>query len=89
MTTQDETYHGWSNYETWIVNTWLTDDLEASHALDEIVRAREQVANRAYRVEALVQATFDFPVTGLGADLVASALSRVNWQEIVTNHQGD
>lgn len=73
MTTRDETYHGWSNYETWIVNTWLTDDLEASHALDEIVRAREQVANRAYRVEALVQATFDFPTTGLGADLVGSA----------------
>lgn len=76
MTTQDGTYHGWSNYETWIVNTWLTDDLEASHALDEIARTTD---GDAYRVEALVHATFDFPTTGLVADLVGSALSRVNW----------
>lgn len=36
MTTQDETYHGWSNDETWAVNTWLTNHPEASRALDTI-----------------------------------------------------
>lgn len=36
MTAQDETYHGWSNDEMWTVNTWLTNDPEASRALDTI-----------------------------------------------------
>lgn len=26
MTTQDRTYNGWSTYETWLVNLWITND---------------------------------------------------------------
>ncbi len=39
---QDETYNGWSNYPTWAVNLWLSND----RALYE--QAREMAGQAAY-----------------------------------------
>jgi len=66
MTTDDTTYNGWTNYETWVTNMWLTAEPETSRALDAIVQAPgEGRGVRAEEVKDLVQAAYDFPTTGL------------------------
>ena len=34
----DETYNGWKNYPTWVVNLWLSNDEGSYHATHEVVR---------------------------------------------------
>jgi len=90
MTTEDTTYNGWTNYETWATFSWLTADPETCQALDAIVQApRAGRGIRAEEVKELVHAAYDFPTTGLLADLLTAALDRVNWEEIVASHLDD
>lgn len=35
----DETYNGWTNYETWLVNLWLTNDEGSYDVVRETVEA--------------------------------------------------
>ncbi len=90
MTTEDTGYHGWSTYETWVTYTWLTDNPETCRALDAIVQAPGAGRGiRAEEVKELVMTVYDFPTTGLLADLLGAALDRVNWEEIVASHLED
>ena len=89
-----QSYNGWANHATWCVNLWLendepyyrywrraaqdarseaeeTDDLEcAVHLLAD--RMKEEISESAP------------PVTGVWADLMASAMADVDWHEIAT-----
>ena len=59
-------------------------------ALDTIVQAPGAGRGvRAAEVKDLVHAAYDFPTTGLAADLLTAALDRVNWEEIVASHLDD
>jgi len=90
MTAEDATYNGWTNYETWATFRRLTADPETCRALDAIVQApRAGRGIRAEEVKEPVQAAYDFPTTGLLADLLMAALDRVNWEEIVASHLDD
>ena len=41
------TYNGWSNYETWNVNTWLTNDQGTQRMVDAMAREHfESAADR-------------------------------------------
>lgn len=71
-------YSGWSSYETWLVNLWLTNDEGSYYALNDCGNAKE--------VEELVNNIMeDVDRSGLLWDLVSSALSSVDWQEIFEN----
>jgi len=85
----DTTYNGWTNYETWCVNLWLTN--EDTRWLDEL--ADEMLGELDGDVVAAVAELADYlaeqhdeavppEVTGVFADLLGSALRRVNWHEI-------
>jgi len=88
MTTEDTTYNGWTNYETWVTNMWLTAEPETSRALDAIVQASGAGRGvRAEEVKELVMTVYDFPTTGLVADLLTATLDRVDWGAIVAAHQ--
>ncbi len=90
MTAEDIGYHGWANYESWATFRWLTADPETCQALDAIVQApRAGGGIRADQVKELVTTVYDFPTTGLLADLLTAALDRVNWEEIVASHLED
>ena len=38
MTTTDETYNGWKNYETWNVSLWINNDQGDQEAAIDVIR---------------------------------------------------
>lgn len=79
----DKTYNGWSTYETWLVNLWLTNDMQ-----DEDLTASVKEANTTYEAKEILKDYVEerMPeIEGLFADLLRGALSEVNWYEIIKN----
>lgn len=83
----DETYNGWTNRETWLVNLWLTNDQVTSEAANEICR-HESVDLAQVRLEDFVSDMYEGQ-TGLIRALLDSALVRVDWLEIVESFRAD
>lgn len=79
MTT--ETYNGWTNRETWLVNLWLTNDEATYNDVREGLTELNGFEAQEW-LEGYVDDMHD-NVTGMIADLLNTALSRVNWPEIV------
>lgn len=89
----DDTYNGWANRETWLVNLWVTSDPGLSDAVAETVadtidRVAEQWVPRAAgeAICELVAGWWDDDASdymrGLWGDLVGTALGRVDWEAI-------
>lgn len=81
-------YNGWTNYETWLVNLWTDgDDYVTELANDERYEYDFQ------RGDALKDHVSEFYLQGsdmasdLAADLIKSALSEVNWSEIIESRK--
>lgn len=78
-----EGYNGWTNYETWAVNLWLSNDEGSYNTLIETVRGHTEddaaVAVREW-VEDMNPLADD---ASLFSDLLTTALQGVNWREIV------
>jgi len=69
-----ETYNGWTNRETWLVNLWLTNDEETYNQAKEL----ELVSDLQKFTEDLVLGE----EASLKEDLIGSALGRVDYAEI-------
>ena len=44
----DETYNGWTNYPTWCVNLWLSNDEGLYHATQDLVRRERNMYRGEY-----------------------------------------
>ena len=77
MNKTDNTYNGWTNYETWRVNLELFDgDNERwSHGSPD---AMQEFA------EMLIEESTD---EGIGRDYAMAFLQDVNWQEIAEHYE--
>lgn len=85
---EKNTYNGWTNYETWLVNLWLTNDEGSDEMARECCKAgREYESGKALRE--MVEEWNPCQESGLFADLVGAALSAVNWQEIAEHYTED
>ena len=73
------TYNGWTNYETWNVHLWLTNEPESYAAAQDAART----IRPGPELRDLVETLYDLPQSGLAADLIGNALGDVNWAEIV------
>lgn len=80
----DETYNGWTNRETWLVNLWLSNDENTYSTVRGLVTPNERLAT-ARDIEAYVSEMGDDVIgdgpepMGLFADLIGTALARVDW----------
>lgn len=91
MTTNDTTYNGWTNYETWLVKLWQDND----QGEQEFWREQAEECIKTDGKESAVRSLSDIMrehyqdaqaelsgVTGFWADLIGAALGSVNWREI-------
>jgi len=79
-------YNGWSNYETWCVHLWLTNEYDLYHTVLTVARESSRPD------EALDAWVRDYwpdwrnvepnDLHGMYSDLMGSALDRVDWTEV-------
>ena len=79
-------YNGYTNYETWAVNLWLSNEQGLYYAVQEIVADHwaDDYRSQGEAAEAVKDwLTEQMPeVEGLWADLLNGAISEVNWSEV-------
>jgi hypothetical protein len=80
-----EGYNGWTNYPTWAINLWLSNDEELYEQANEIVRDAGSRYNCAQALEAFADELNELagtPTEGFPADIYGWALGQVDWREI-------
>lgn len=85
MNTQ-ESYNGWTNRATWLVNLWIGDIL-AEYVSDTLEQEIDAQGAESFVLDILETsaATVEDAFT---SDLVTLALSQVNWQELAEASKG-
>jgi len=87
----DTSYNGWTNYETWLVNVWLTNEEGTSNYWNEAARdcitdCGEDTAQAIARLEQELKDNLEEQAPDLGsglyADMLSAALASVNWREL-------
>jgi hypothetical protein len=80
----NETFNGWANHATWLVNLWLG---EYDYNPSELLGLSRYDATQALKetVDNILTNYEDAKITGFAADLIQSTLSDVNWYELA-NH---
>jgi hypothetical protein len=88
----DDTYNGWTNYETWNWKLWMDDD-EGSYdhwgkVTREVVEGADgdtptyDLSKRLKEDCENMKDLMGIDVTGPFADILGAGLSRINWYEI-------
>lgn len=79
-------YNGWSNYETWVANLWLTNDECYYEELQAIIKNFDS-EEQAEELEQYVRWIIDVDEASMTTDLLSTSLGRVNWHEITRANQ--
>jgi len=98
---RDQTYNGWTNYETWLVNLWMDNEKGSQDFFRETAKEIYNETN-AYNTGLNKQecARFRFAdwlkhyhaeenrpeLPGAYGDLLGAALASVNWDEIARHY---
>ena len=97
MSANPKEYNGWSNYETWCVNLWLTNEQGTCDDLSDIIRQSKNgedgengIGNASLRIQDYVKENM-VPDLGaaMAADMLGAAMCEVDWFEIAENHMED
>lgn len=81
----DTTYNGWSNYETWLGNLWLTNDECSYSVLIEALKVEGEAIDKANWLEQrlLWQLEDEIDESSLWQDLLNCAFDRISWVEVI------
>ena len=88
MSNDTKTYNGWTNYETWCVNLWLTNDEGSYHYWREeagrhLKDDREDArCNLAKQLKSELEEASPLEEASLFSDLLNAALSEVDWYKV-------
>ena len=100
----DKKYNGWTNYETWCVNLWITNEQSSdSYWMDRASEILEDCLGGPDVQDGLDQARFDLadelkehfnstmPELGctVWSDLMTTSLQEVDWDEIAQHYVED
>ena len=87
-------YNGWNNYETWLVALWIdNEDGSYQYRCELVERVKEEHEEKDDQEYCLASNLKDWieeqnplaECASLFTDLINSALSEVDWQEIAEN----
>lgn len=90
--TNQDTYNGWKNRETWLVNLWISNDPYLQEELVNITKLEDGIYVKVQWLRELVEnIAFDHinESSGMGQDLIHTALSRANLAEIIEFNNED
>ena len=89
--TKDNTYNGWTNRETWLVNLWLTNEPYTEKTLTEIAESNSELYEKSDRLKAFVytlcmgeNSEINGTASSLVCDLVVNSLDSVDYREIIS-----
>lgn len=99
----DNTYNGWTNYETWLVNLWIDNDQGSQEHYQELARETlQRCIDDDEDKDDAVSAFADLlkeeheeaqdqcvGVSGVFADLLNAAMGSVDWREIARHYIDD
>lgn len=87
---EKQTYNGWANYETWLVNLWLTEDPHTEELISGWAKEMEEY-ELARTLEDYVDDMIDAEDirSGLIQDFITSAMSEVDWEELAQHYIED
>ena len=85
----DQTYNGWTNYETWVIKLWL-DNEEGTYQLQRewVQEAREEAGARnltatlADRIKDWVEENNPITDASMYSDLLSAAISEAGFYEM-------
>lgn len=80
-----KSYNGWTNYETWLVNLWLDEEDSKAELWDKVDMTQADAVRELATVieDSVIDRVDEMGIeNGMVRDLIGSALSEVNWDEI-------
>jgi len=87
---KDDTYNGWTNYETWCVNLWLDNDQGTQEMVQDICETDATLYDKSNELQNFVEEINPLSDgASMFTDLLNGALSMVNYREIIENHLDD
>ncbi len=78
-------YNGWTNRETWLVNLWLSNDMESYDFLQDIRKKDCEAWEKVEELEAHFQDQLEdmYEVPSFWSDILGTALDRVDWYRVI------
>lgn len=95
-TTQSETYNGWTNRETWLVNLWLGNDQATYSEVLDATRDALDTPHPRLTLADWLRDWLELQVSeccgtryGFVTDLALAASAHVDWQEVADGWLSD
>ena len=85
-----EKYNGWTNYETWLVNLWLSNDQGTEEMMNDMAKHSKDVYSLMNEIKNFIEELNPLKDNAdLFSDLLNGALSECNFYEIAEHYYND
>ena len=90
MENKEKGYNGWTNYETWLVSLWIDNDEALQTTVKNLCKQKFQYNfKKDEALKGIVEEYIFLDEASLRTDLIKSALSEVNWTEIINSFEAE